>query len=188
MARKSDRLILLIGAFKLVKALLLIVLGVFMLAMDHDQRVAEAILAIRPGSGLVTKLFAKILETSPTHRTAMGLGSIVYASVFVVEGIGLLRRRRWAEYLTVIITTSFIPFEIYEMIARGSLVKAAIMVANIGVVIYLILRLRGENAERREHAREEQQTHDDRVEHDREKIEATLRSPRTPSASGAARV
>lgn len=173
---------------KLVKAVALVILGVVMVSMDHQPQVQETLHAIKPDAGLVTKLFAKILETSPRHLSAIGFGSIIYAIVFAIEGVGLLRRKRWAEYMTVIITTSFIPIEVYEMVEKGSLLKAGVIVLNIAIVIYLIVRLRRESAERREHEHDEEMIRADRVEIDREKIEATLRSPRTPSASGAARV
>jgi uncharacterized membrane protein (DUF2068 family) len=60
--------------------------------------------------------------------------------LFSVEGIGLLTRKVWAEWLTIIITTSFIPLEVYEMVHKSSAIKAVVLVANILIVIYLVAR------------------------------------------------
>jgi uncharacterized membrane protein (DUF2068 family) len=66
----------------------------------------------------------------------------LYACLFLVEGVGLFMRRRWAEYLTVIATASFIPLEIYEIIKESSLPRVSLLVVNSGIVIYLSTGLR----------------------------------------------
>ena len=66
----------------------------------------------------------------PTARVAL----------FTVEGVGLLSRKIWAEWLTIVITCSFIPLEIYEVVEKGSVMKAVVLVANILIAIYLIAR------------------------------------------------
>jgi uncharacterized membrane protein (DUF2068 family) len=67
--------------------------------------------------------------------------------VFIVEGVGLLLRRRWAEYLAVIATASFLPLEIYELVERVEASRALLVLANL--VVYLVARL---GAERRHRA------------------------------------
>src|SRR4029077_17821649 len=80
----------------------------------------------------------------------LGIGTFVYAGVFLVEGTGLALRKRWAEYLTTIVTASFIPLELYEMFRKPSAVKAIGIVVNVLIVAYLALRLRHEHRERAE--------------------------------------
>ena len=63
-----------------------------------------------------------------------------------VEGSGLWLGKRWGEWLTIVATTSFIPFEIYELMERATAVRAAFLAANLAIVIYLIWRIRKENA------------------------------------------
>ena len=67
---------------------------------------------------------------------------LAYAAVFLVEGLGLLFRKRWAEWLTVVVTASFVPVEIYEMVARESLLKGLVIAVNVAAVAYLLWRLR----------------------------------------------
>jgi uncharacterized membrane protein (DUF2068 family) len=49
-----------------------------------------------------------------------------------VEGVDLWRRRRWAEYLSIIATASFIPLEIYDLKKEVSASKVGALVLNVG--------------------------------------------------------
>ena len=57
--------------------------------------------------------------------------TLTYAAVFAVEGIGLWMQRRWAEWLTVVITASLIPLELWELIHRPSIGAAVVLLANM---------------------------------------------------------
>jgi hypothetical protein len=67
--------------------------------------------------------------------------------LFAIEGIGLWMRKRWAEWLTVIITASLIPVEIYEFALRPNPGKAAVVIANAAIVAYLIWHVRSRGRE-----------------------------------------
>lgn len=90
-----------------------------------------------------------MLDANPQTLRAIEVGTFVYAGVFLVEGVGLLLRRRWAEYLTVIATASLLPLEIYELVERVRTTRALIVAVNLAIVLYLMARLRGERRERR---------------------------------------
>ncbi|MCA1665112.1 MAG: DUF2127 domain-containing protein, partial [Myxococcales bacterium] len=68
--------------------------------------------------------------------------------VFLVEGVGLLLVKRWAEWLTVIVTTSFIPLEIWKIVHHTTAPAIATLVLNIAIVIYLAVRLAIERKDR----------------------------------------
>ena len=68
--------------------------------------------------------------------------TLAYAAVFATEGIGLWMRKRWAEWLTIIITGSLIPLEIWELSMRPTFGKASVFVVNVAIVWYLIVQLR----------------------------------------------
>jgi len=124
---KRDGIIVLIAVFKLVKAALLVAAGV----------------------GLIEALKGRIDLSRFVHAVTpfkIGLasaGAFAYAALFLVEGTGLLMRKRWAEWLTVVATASFIPFEIYEIVKKVSALRIATLIVNILVVAYLIWRIRG---------------------------------------------
>jgi uncharacterized membrane protein (DUF2068 family) len=62
----------------------------------------------------------------------------VYAIIEGVEAYGLWFGKRWAEYLTLIVTASFLPLEVYEMAHRLTPFKVIAFVLNVAVVIYLL--------------------------------------------------
>jgi uncharacterized membrane protein (DUF2068 family) len=149
MRRRPDVVIRLIGLFKLVKALMLVTVGVGALSMQSDDswaQVALHALAADAHGRRITEAIARIAALDAHQLRQIGVGSLLYAAVFVVEGIGLLLRRGWAEVMTVIVTVSFIPLEIYELaVHHRSWAKAAVIVVNVLVVIYLVRRLRREH-------------------------------------------
>jgi uncharacterized membrane protein (DUF2068 family) len=146
---RSDVLIRLIAVFKLVKAAMLIAVGVGALSMRHGDSpgwVGEWIhaLAVDPHGKYVNELLARISSLDVHQLREIGIGSLLYAVVFLVEGIGLMLRKMWAEVLTVIVTISFIPLEIYELVSHRSWAKVAVIVVNVLVVLYLLRRLHRE--------------------------------------------
>ena len=69
-----------------------------------------------------------------------GVVALADAAVFLVEGTGLLFRKRWAEWMTVGVTASFVPVEIYELVKHFSVGKIFALALNIAIVLYLVWR------------------------------------------------
>lgn len=61
--------------------------------------------------------------------------------MFLVEGVGLLLVKRWAEWLTVIVTTSFIPLEIWKLVRHSSAPAIVTLALNVAIAAYLAVRL-----------------------------------------------
>ena len=70
------------------------------------------------------------------------LGTFLYAGLFATEGIGLLMRKRWAEYFTIVTTSLLIPLEVYEMFRHFTIVKLLVTLVNLMIVWYLAARVR----------------------------------------------
>jgi uncharacterized membrane protein (DUF2068 family) len=92
---------------------------------------------------LVKRLLTWFSGLSPSRIDTLGLATLAYAAVFAVEGVGLWMRKRWAEWLTTIVTGSLIPLELYETVVRPSIGKATVLVLNVSIVWYLIAQIRG---------------------------------------------
>jgi uncharacterized membrane protein (DUF2068 family) len=147
--KTSDgRLLQLIALFKLVKAALLIVVGVGALKLLHKD-VASAVehwvelLRLDPKNHYIDIALEKVSNLTPDKIKQLGLGSMIYAGLFLTEGIGLWLEQRWAEWLTVIITSSLIPIEIYEISRHPTAIRIVVLLINIAIVAYLLYRIRG---------------------------------------------
>jgi uncharacterized membrane protein (DUF2068 family) len=80
--------------------------------------------------------------TSSSHLHLLGGALLAYGAVEGVEAVGLWYQRRWAEYLTFLVTTSLLPLEIYEIATRATAFKVLAFVVNVAVVVYLLLAKR----------------------------------------------
>jgi uncharacterized membrane protein (DUF2068 family) len=61
-----------------------------------------------------------------------------YASVTLIEAIGLYLEKAWGEFLTLAITASFLPWEIFEIIRRITWIRVGLLTINILVFAYLL--------------------------------------------------
>lgn len=136
-----------IAAFKLVKGILLGGAAAGVLALLHRDvaaviRHAIALAGISQDNRYVQKAMAKLSGLTDHKIELLGLASFFYAALMLTEGIGLLLGKTWAEYLTVVATASFIPFEIYELALRPTVTRAVVLAVNVAVVGYLVAVLR----------------------------------------------
>lgn len=136
-----------IALYKLLKVLLLLALA-YGEARLRDASIVEKLLlwASERPSGLEHHVVTGLLEwfsgLSASRVHALRIVTYAYAAIFATEGIGLWMQKRWAEWLTVVITASLIPLEIWELIFRPNIGKAAVLVANTAIVIYLAWHVR----------------------------------------------
>ncbi len=144
--RSTTPALILIGLFKLAKAIGLIVVGIGALKLLHKdigQTVEHwvNVLRVDPDNRFIHRLITRIFHVTPAQLKAVSAGTFFYAALLLIEGIGLLLRRHWAEYFTVITTAALIPLEIYEIAHHLTWVKVAVLAINVAIVWYLILRL-----------------------------------------------
>lgn len=136
-----------IAVFKLVKGVALIALGLGafrLLDRATVDRLTNWLLhfSLSTGKHFVDTLIDALSHLTGRRAAALGLGAVSYGSLFMVEGVGLWRGKRWAEYLTVITTSLLIPVEIFEIVRRPTFVRVSALVINVGAVVYLVYRLR----------------------------------------------
>jgi uncharacterized membrane protein (DUF2068 family) len=154
MKSSDNRLIRLIAFFKLLKSALLIAVGMSALRLLHKDLAglvehSVAMLGLDPGNRYVVRALQKFGNLTPNKIKSFGVVSFIYAALFLTEGIGLWLVKRWAEWFSVIITTSLIPVELYEIYRHPSVLKCLVLVLNIAVVGYLLYRIRNEHQETR---------------------------------------
>jgi uncharacterized membrane protein (DUF2068 family) len=140
----------LIALFKLSKVVLLLATAYGVLRLRDASVIARLYgWAASLPSGLEQDLVRRALVIfsgmSPGRINALGFVTLAYAAVFSTEGIGLWMGLRWAEWLTVIVTSSLIPLEIFETFHRPGIGKVLVLVGNAAIVWYLARQLRKQN-------------------------------------------
>jgi uncharacterized membrane protein (DUF2068 family) len=143
----SNRWLILIGAGKILKGLLFIALGFGALHMVHRDLGSMLLqwvtdLRFDPEGRLVNFLLEKVQSLTPHRMRLISVGIFIYAAVDLLEGIGLVLGKLWAEYLTLVVTASLLPWELLSIVHKPGWPKALFTLINLLVVWYLVVYLR----------------------------------------------
>ena len=153
---RSRRLLKLIAAERIVRSILLVAAGVYLLThldKDFGNLAAKVLKAVEldPRRPFFHRIVVYLHDLHASEIKIAALLAIGYGILELVEGIGLWLDQLWAEYLTVIATSLLLPYEIYELIHRPTIWKVGGITINILIVIYLARLLR--RRVKREHAK-----------------------------------
>lgn len=110
-------------------------------ALQLDLTAATSLVQGLFGGDILAQLH-RVLSAAPGTLVAVGVGVVVLAVFELVEGIGLWRGRRWAEYLTFVITTLLLIPEVLELTSSVTPGKLLTLAINLAVVVYLLLAKR----------------------------------------------
>ena len=143
---KSDKWLMVIGGLKLFKGVLLVLLAIGALRLIGGDAAAKLEdwcrrLNVDADNHWLRKIIEKLSDLSSLKMSALSAGTFFYSGLFLTEGTGLLLKKRWAEYFTVIVTASFLPLEIYELLKEFKPFRLVLTIVNAAIVAYLILRL-----------------------------------------------
>lgn len=136
-----------IAGFKLVKGFLLLLVGLGLLKLVHAEiatlfsLLIEA-LHLHADSRILHALVLKVDALQPHTVLVMGVISLGYAGLLLIEGVGLWLEVSWAAYLTVISTSLLLPFELYEVVQQVSVFRIGALLLNLVIVVYLISQLK----------------------------------------------
>lgn len=143
----EKRGLFLVGLFKLLKALFFIGVGTGAFHLVHRDLGALVMhlidsLPIDPEGRVVSMVMDKADLIDAHDLRRIGTGAFIYAALCLVEGTGLVSRKTWAEYVTVMLTVLGLPLEVFELLRRATWLKAAALVANLLILGYLVWVLR----------------------------------------------
>ncbi|HEY4706787.1 MAG TPA: DUF2127 domain-containing protein [Thermodesulfobacteriota bacterium] len=142
MRKKSDRFLKLIIGFKAGIGIFEIALSIS-LFKHFGKTVEETFTALAVSMNLDTdhKFIGSLIGKAGVLDNGVFIGLTAVVFVFgimnTIEAVGLHFRQRWAEWLTVIATGLLIPFELYEVIEKVTVLRVTILVINIAIVYYL---------------------------------------------------
>jgi uncharacterized membrane protein (DUF2068 family) len=120
-----------LGLLKLVHAEIAILFSLLIetLHLNADSRTLHA-------------LVLKVDALQPHSVLVMGAISLSYAGLFLIEGVRLWLEVWWAAYLTVILTSLLLPFELYEVLQQVSALRIGVLLLNLVIVDYRIFQLK----------------------------------------------
>lgn len=137
---------------RFVKGTVLVLAGIALLALSDTDSFHNFVLRMQtelnldPGQHLwkrlVERLVVRLGTASERTQDLLGIAAIVYGALELVEGLGLLWRRRWAEYLVLVATAAFLPLEIDELVRHPTPFKGVALVVNVVIIAYLVWRKR----------------------------------------------
>jgi uncharacterized membrane protein (DUF2068 family) len=142
-----DRALRVIAVYKFGKALLMAALALGTLRLLNPEVAAWAdrwatALALRHDRRLLGNLIALISGLSNRRLHELAVGAFAVMLLFLTEGVGLWVGKRWAQYLTVVATMLFIPFEIVQVARLVTATRVAALLVSLAVVVFLIFHLR----------------------------------------------
>jgi uncharacterized membrane protein (DUF2068 family) len=155
--RSHNQWLLLIALFKFAQALLFIAIGVGARRLLHRDIADELYnladrLHFNPEWRFVDFVLNKASLINDPLLRRIGFAAFCYAGLGIAEGIGLYLEKAWGEFLTIFITASFLPWEIFEVVRRITWPRVGLLIINILVFAYL-LKLIADRGRKRAHSR-----------------------------------
>ena len=138
----SDLLLRLIIIEKTLLSFLALLLSAGILSLiNRDMDVMARELAVFLNLDTDSRFMMMVVQTltmvDASKLIWVSLIGVLYSGLNFVEAYGLYKRYRWAEYLTVIATGLFIPFELYELIKEPRWAPLVMLVLNVLIVLFL---------------------------------------------------
>jgi uncharacterized membrane protein (DUF2068 family) len=121
-------------------ALACLTLGVFDLIHKDLTAIAQRfvqIARISPENKYVELALVKLGLVEPSTLVRLGMLSALYASVELIEGLGLWFGTAWAEYVVVISTGLFVPEECLGLIRHPTWLRLTLLVVNSLILVYV---------------------------------------------------
>jgi uncharacterized membrane protein (DUF2068 family) len=141
-----DSWLVVIGALKLGEALLFVLLGVGVIHVMHrdvGDELTRLFVALRfdPEGRFASLLIDKASNITPHQLKQITAAVFAHAFLDVLEGVGLILREIWAEFVTIAVSAFFLPFEFVALTHHVTWIRVAITVINVAVVVYLIFHV-----------------------------------------------
>jgi uncharacterized membrane protein (DUF2068 family) len=137
------------GLYMLAKAATLVWIGLWLnhWIRNPSHEMANLTQVIRyvhmdPEGKWIHRLLKTLGDIDTKQMQIVSFGSFFYAFLHLVEGIGLVGRYRWGEWMVVVSTFALVPFEGYEFFMHPTWVRTSVILVNLAIGFYFIYRLR----------------------------------------------
>ena len=152
-----ERWLMVIGAAKVMESLLFVLLGLGVIRLLQQGVVDELtrlIVALRfdPEGRVASAVLNHAALMSPHRLKEISAVAFVHAALDLLEGVGLILGKVWAEFVTVAVSGFFLPLEVYSLVRHVTWVRVTITLINVVVVAYLGFHLLMRYRERQRNA------------------------------------
>jgi uncharacterized membrane protein (DUF2068 family) len=137
----------LVALLELLKGLFVLGVGFGVLSLVHRDAWDVAVGLLRFLHVSQDRRYAQVFldladRVTDAKLWAIASGAAVYATLRFIEAYGLWKARAWAEWFALILGAFYLPFEIYEITRRITLVRTTVLLVNVAIVLYMLyLRL-----------------------------------------------
>jgi uncharacterized membrane protein (DUF2068 family) len=136
-----------VASLELGKGLVVLLLGFGFVSLVHKDAwdVAETLLHflhVNPDRRYAQVFLNLADNITDAKLWAMAGGALAYSIVRFVEAYGLWLERAWAEWFALISGALYVPFEAFELVRRPNMIHLAVLLINLGIVLFMLyLRL-----------------------------------------------
>ncbi|MBS1872468.1 MAG: DUF2127 domain-containing protein [Acidobacteria bacterium] len=131
-----------IAGFEAFKGAMVLAAGFGVLTLLHKDvnEVANHmvhVLHLRP-EGHLSEIFLRAADkVTDAKLWAAAGGALAYSTVRFVEAYGLWNARVWAEWFALLSGAMYLPWEIVELIAKPTPIRALVFASNLAIVVYM---------------------------------------------------
>ena len=138
-----------VAILELAKGLVVLLVGFGVVSLLHRDAWDAAENSLRILHVSPERHYAQIFLNLADNVTDAKLWAVAacaaaYSTLRFIEAYGLWHARAWAQWFALVAGALYLPFEMYELVQRPSLLHAGILLVNLGIVLYMLfLRLSG---------------------------------------------
>ncbi|HVT37767.1 MAG TPA: DUF2127 domain-containing protein [Gemmatimonadaceae bacterium] len=143
-----------VAVFEAAKGFVVLVAGsgLLLLVRRDAQAMAERIvehLHLDPASRYPHIFLQLATGATPGRLRLLAFGALVYALIRFAEAVGLWHGRRWAEWFGMATGAVYLPFEVVALVRHPSIEPVVALIASVGIVVFLAVRLKKGGRHRR---------------------------------------
>ena len=120
---------------------LLVGFGIFSLVHRDVGEFAELLvrhLHLNPSHHLAQIFIRAAQKMTDAGMWALAFGALAYSVVRFVEAYGLWHARDWAEWFALLSGGLYLPWEVYELAEKATHIRWALLLINMGIVLYML--------------------------------------------------
>lgn len=142
-----------VASFEFFKAIFVVLMGVCALALVHRDTwlLAESLLALLHVNTdrHSAQLFLDFADSLTDARLwAAARIAFAYAALRFAEAYGLWKGRTWAEWVAFVSGSLLLPLEVRELMRGVTMMRCALLVANLAIVVYVLYVILANRRER----------------------------------------